>query len=179
MAQSIHKLKENDKEPQSTRLQKFGVHQRPLQRTPEEREFVVDSGVSMHMPGQERSELSGSIQKPDNGLSQPTGEVQTNEEATVYVIYLGSFVRVQNPYRLEKLLEDHGYSYEWTSGQNHTLSTTTGKCNETTPFEQRQKIQCDTENTYTDRCPRMVNRLFQFDFKYFSNKVNAGLYRRL
>ena len=50
-------------------------------------------------------------------------EVQTNEEATVYVKALDLFVTVKlledTPavLSLGKLCEEHGYSYEWTGGQ--------------------------------------------------------------
>ena len=49
--------------------------------------------------------------------------MQTNEEATVYVYDLDLFVTVQiledtpDVISLGKLYKDHGYSYEWTSGQ--------------------------------------------------------------
>ena len=54
------------------------------------------------------------------------GEVQTREEATVYVKELDPFVTVmlldETPtvLSLGKLCEDHGYSYHWTSGQKTT-----------------------------------------------------------
>ena len=50
------------------------------------------------------------------------GEVQTREEATVYVKELDLFVTVvlleETPavLSLGKLCEDHGYTYHWTSG---------------------------------------------------------------
>ena len=50
------------------------------------------------------------------------GEVQTREEATVYVKQLDLFVEVmlleETPavLFLEKFCEDHGYTYHWTSG---------------------------------------------------------------
>ena len=56
------------------------------------------------------------------------GEVQTREEATVYVKELELFVTVM---RLEetpavlslgKLCEDHGYTYHWISGENPHLT---------------------------------------------------------
>ena len=56
-----------------------------------------------------------------------TGEVHTNEEAQVYVRDLNLFVTVQllqeTPAVLSrgKLCEDHGYSYEWVSGQKPRL----------------------------------------------------------
>ena len=62
------------------------------------------------------------------------GEVQTNEEATVYVCGLDLIVTVQEDtpavLYLGKLCEVHGYSYEWTSGKKPTW----------------QKIQCNTKN---------------------------------
>ena len=68
------------------------------------------------------------------------GEVQTNEEAQVYVHDLDLFVTVQifndTPAipSLGKLCAEHGYSCEWVSGQKHHL-TKNGK-----------KILCNTEN---------------------------------
>ena len=55
------------------------------------------------------------------------GEVQTNEEATLYVYDLDLFVTVQiledTPavLSLGKLCEDQGYSHEWTSGRKPYL----------------------------------------------------------
>ena len=52
------------------------------------------------------------------------GEVQTREEATVYLKQLDLFVQVmcleETPAVLSlwKLCEDHGYSYHWKSSQN-------------------------------------------------------------
>ena len=56
------------------------------------------------------------------------GEVQTREEATVYVKELDLFVTVvileETPavLSLGKLCEDHGYTYHWTSGQKPRLT---------------------------------------------------------
>ena len=53
------------------------------------------------------------------------GEVQTNEEATVYVRELDIFLTVKvlenTPAGLSegKLCDEHEYSYEWINGQNH------------------------------------------------------------
>ena len=55
------------------------------------------------------------------------GEVQTREEGTVYVKELDLFVKVmlldETPavLSLEKLCEDHGYTYHWISGQKPHL----------------------------------------------------------
>ena len=68
------------------------------------------------------------------------GEVQTNEEAQVYVHDLGLFVTVQvledtrAVLSLRKLCEEHGFSNEWSSGQKPRL-TKNGK-----------KFLCRTDN---------------------------------
>ena len=70
---------------------------------PEERELAVDSGASMHMLS--RKDLNSSELETVRVSQSPTtvvtanGEVQTKEEATVYVKELDLFVTV-------KLLED-------------------------------------------------------------------------
>ena len=68
------------------------------------------------------------------------GEVQTNEDAQVYVRDLDLFVTVQvledTPAvpSLGKLCEEHGYTNEWASGQKPHLT------------KQGKKIFCKTEN---------------------------------
>ena len=55
-------------------------------------------------------------------------EVQTNEEATVYVRELGIFLTMKvledTPavFSLGKLCDEHGYSYEWINGQKKHIS---------------------------------------------------------
>ena len=93
----------------------------------------------MHMLS--RKDLSSAeletVQVSKNSITVTTanGEVQTNEEATVYVKELELFVNVKF---LEdtpgKPSEDHGYSCEWTSGQKPHL------------IKHGRKIQCNTEN---------------------------------
>ena len=68
------------------------------------------------------------------------GEVQSREEATVFVKELDLFVTVvlleetSAVISLGKLCEDHGYTYHWTSGEKPHL-TKTGK-----------RINCNTAN---------------------------------
>ena len=76
-----------------------------------------------------RKDLNSAELEPVRVFENPTtvltanGEVQTNEEATLYVKELDLFVTVMlledTPavLSLGKLCEDHGYSYHWTSGQ--------------------------------------------------------------
>ena len=55
------------------------------------------------------------------------GEVQTHEEATVYVKELDKFLTMkvledtQAVLSLGKLFDEHGYSYEWFNGQKPHL----------------------------------------------------------
>ena len=62
---------------------------------------------------------SGSL----TSVKTANGEVQTREEARVYVKELDMFMKVKifedTPavFSFGKFCEDHGYSYEWTNGQ--------------------------------------------------------------
>ena len=101
-------------------------------------------------------------------LITASGDVQIHEEATVYVYDLGLFVTVQilegTPavLSLGKLCEEHGYSYEWGSGQKPQLTT-------------NGKESCATLRTLcTDRCPRIVDRFVQLECKYVFYIVTAG-----
>ena len=104
---------------------------------PAEREFVVDSGASMHM--KEKS-LNSAEMDTLKKLCSPTtvittnGEVQTHEEATVYVkeldIFLTMKVLEDTPaiFSLGKLCDENGYSYEWINGQKpHLIKTEFGQ----------------------------------------------------
>ena len=90
---------------------------------------MVDSRASMHMVSK-RDRNSAELETMRTSRSPTTamtanGEVQTREEATVYVKELDLFVTVmlleETPavLSLVKLCKDHGYTYHWTSGQNH------------------------------------------------------------
>ena len=97
----------------------------------EEREFVVDSRASMHMIS--KKDLNSAELEPVTTSRSPTtvitanGEVQTHEEATVYVKELDIFLTMEvfedTPavLSLGKLCDEHGYSYEWINGQNPHL----------------------------------------------------------
>ena len=97
---------------------------------PEEREFVVDSGASMHMIS--KKDLSDAEMDTLTKSCSPTivitanGGVQTHEEATVYVkeldIFLTMIVLENTPavLSLGKLCDENGYSNEWINGQKPT-----------------------------------------------------------
>ena len=98
---------------------------------PEEREFVVDSGASMHMISKKDS--SDAEMDTLTKSCSPTivitanGEVQTHEEAIVYVkeldIFLTMKVLEKTPAVLSfgKLCDENWYSYEWINGRKPHL----------------------------------------------------------
>ena len=93
----------------------------------EEREFVVDCGASMHTIS--KKDLSDAEMDTLTKSCSPAivitanGEVQTHEEAIVYVKELGIFLTMKvlenTPavLSLGKLCDQNGYSYEWINGQ--------------------------------------------------------------
>ena len=98
----------------------------PVSKNTEERMFVVDSGGSVHMLSKKdlRSDEMDTLRMSRNPWTSVTanGEVQTNEEAQVYVHDLDLFVTVQllgeTPavLSLGELCSEHGCSDEWTNG---------------------------------------------------------------
>ena len=111
---------------------------------PEEREFVVDSGASMHMIS--KKDLSNAEMDTLTKSCSPTivitanGEVQTHEEAIVYVKELDIFLTMKvldnTPavLSLGKLCDENGYSYEWINGRKPHL------------IKDGIRIICNTEN---------------------------------
>ena len=101
-------------------------------KRPEEREFVVYSGASMHMMS--KKELSsgemGTVESSRTPavVSTANGEVHTHEVAQRFVHDLNQVITVQLPEEaprvlsLCKLCKVHGYSYEWVSGQEPRLT---------------------------------------------------------
>ena len=113
--------------------------------TPEEREFVVDSGASMHMVSKkdlnETALETVKISKKTIMVATAKGEVQTKEEATVHVRELDLFVTVMlrentpgSSFHLENSAKKYGYSFHWMSGQKPHL------------IKNGKKFHCDTSN---------------------------------
>ena len=109
----------------------------------EEREFVVDSGASMHMISKKdlsNAEMDTLISCSPTTVITANGEVQTHEEAIVYVKELGIFLTMKvlenTPavLSLGKLCDENGYSYEWIDGQKPHL------------IKDGIRIICNTEN---------------------------------
>ena len=112
----IHKLKGKDEARFYSPLE--WVMLAASTKEPEEREFVVDSGACLTMR----------MSRTSTTAMTANGEVQTREEATVFVRELDLFVTVtlleETPavLSLGKLCEDHGFSHFWTSGQKPHLT---------------------------------------------------------
>ena len=131
---------------------------------------MVDSGASMHMLS--RKDLSSAeleaLRKSRNPTTVNTAndEVQTSEEAQVYVHDHELFVTVQilddTPavMSLGKFCEEHGYTYEWTSGQKSHL---TKKWKTNSVLDRKIRSCC---------CPRIV---FKLKLEFVFNIIPAGL----
>ena len=142
LAKNVFKLKEHERAAFFSSPENGCLPASTLK--PEEREFVVDSGASMHMISKkdlsdaEMDTLTKSCSRTI--VITANGEVQTHEEAIVYVKELGIFLTLKiledtsAVLLLGKLCEDHGYSYEWISGQKPHL------------IKNGIRIQCNTEN---------------------------------
>ena len=129
LAKSVFKLKEHEKAAFFSSPENRCLPASTLK--PEEREFVVDSGASMHMIS--KKDLSKAEIDTLTQSCSPTivitanGEVHTHEEAIVYVKELDIFLRMKvlenTPavLSLGKLCDENGYSYEWINGQKPHL----------------------------------------------------------
>ena len=125
LAKSVFKLKEHERATFFSPSENRCLPASTL--NPEEREFVVDSGASMHMIS--KKDLSNAEMDTLTKSCSPTivitanGEVQTHEEATVYVKELTMKVLDNTPavLSLGKLCDENGYSYEWINGQKPHL----------------------------------------------------------
>ena len=115
MTKSFHKLQEKDKAAFSS----------------PSKNWCLPASSSMYMPSRkdlslEESETNRVTRNPTT-VRTATGEVQTNEEATVYVydfdLFLTEQILEETPavLSLGKLCEDHGYFFWWTTGQKPHL----------------------------------------------------------
>ena len=118
--ENIEKLKNSDKTTFCFLIEAKAMQAPITSKSSEEREFVVDSGASLHMMSKTdlSSEEMGTVKRSRNPTVVLTanGEVHTHEEAQVFVHDLNLFVTVQ------LLCEDHGYSYGWVSGYKPRLT---------------------------------------------------------
>ena len=106
----------------------------------------MDSGASMHMIS--KKDVNSAELETVTKSCSPTivitanGEVQTHEEAIVYVkeldIFLTMKVLENTPavLSLGKLCDEHGYSYEWINGQKPQVKKKKNSI----------RVQCNTAN---------------------------------
>ena len=142
LAKSVFKLKEKYKATFFSPSENRCLPASTLK--PEKREFVVASGASMHMFS--KKDLSDAEVDTLTKSCSPTivitanGEVQTHEEATVYVKELDIFLTMKvldyTPavLSLGKLCDENRYSYEWINCQKAHL------------IKNGIRIPCNTEN---------------------------------
>ena len=128
LAKVIPKLKEKNKTAFFSLSENWCLPASTLK--PEEREFVVDSGASLHMIS--KNNLNDAEMDTLTTSRSPTtvitanGEVQTHEEAPVYVKELDMFLTTKvledtPAVLLGKLCDENGYSYERINGQKPHL----------------------------------------------------------
>ena len=130
LARNIYKLKEKDKATFYSPTDEWIV---PAASTIEPEKRVCSGLWSIYAYGQQGDLNSAELEtmrisKNPTMVMTANGEVQTREEATVYVKELDLFVTVmlleETPavLSLGKLCEDHRYTYHWTSGQKTHLT---------------------------------------------------------
>ena len=123
LAKSILKLKEKNKTAFFSPSENWCLPASNLK--PEEREFVVDSGASMHMIS--KKDLNSGEMDTLTKSCSPTlritaiGEVQTHEEATDIFLTMKVLENTSGVSSLGKLYDENGYSYEWFNGQKPHL----------------------------------------------------------
>ena len=143
LAKSVLKLKEQERATFFSPSENRCLPASTLE--PEEREIVVDSSASVHMIS--KKDLNDDEMDTLTTSRSPTtvltanGEVQTHEEAIVYVKELDTFLTMKvledTPpavLSLGMLCDEHGYSHEWINGQKPHL------------IKNGIRIQCNTEN---------------------------------
>ena len=129
---SIYKLKNAEKTVFYVLGEEKGMPAPTTSKRPEEREFVVDSGASMHMMSKKESisEEMDTVKRSRTLTAVLTAnvEVHTHEEAQVFAHDPNLFVTLPLPEEtpevlsLGKLCEDQGYSCDWVSGQEPRLT---------------------------------------------------------
>ena len=128
LAKNVFKLKEHERAAFFSSPENRCLPASTLK--PEETKSVVDSGASMHMIS--KKDLSKAEMDTLTMSCSPTivmtanGEVQTQEEAIVYVKELDIFLTMKvldntsAALSLGKLCDENGYSYEGINGQKPT-----------------------------------------------------------
>ena len=178
LAKSVLKLKEHERATFFSPSENRCLPASTLK--PEEREFVVDSGASMHMIS--KKDLSDAEMDTLTKSCSPTivitanGEVQTHEEAIVYVKELDIFLTIKvlenTPavLSLGKLCDEKGYSYEWINNNGIRIpcntenfvpivvpglstNSSSGSDSSTSRTLSRQESHCSTSSSSSSSSP--------------------------
>ena len=137
----------------------------------EEREFVVYSGASMHMLS--KKDLNSAeletvrVSKSPTTVVTANGEVQTQEEATVYVKELVLFVTV-------KLLEDTPAVLSLGKLRRSRIFLRVDHWPESTSHQIRQTDGMQHDELRTNRCLWSIDRLCKFSYTHISDIFIAG-----
>ena len=123
-------------------------------KTPEEREFVVDSGASK------------GLWKSDDGCYRQWRSA-TNDEATVYVKEMDFFVTV-------KIRRYTSSSLTWKTLRRSRIFIWVDQWSKTTSHWRWQTNTMQHGKLRTDRCPWFIDQFFQFSYTYISTIVTAG-----
>ena len=168
LVKHIYKLKNADK---TTFCSSVEARRMPAltAKSPEEQEFVVDSGASMHMLSKKvlSSDELDTLGRSRNSTVVVTanGKVPKNGEALENIHDLDLFVTVQileetaAVLSLGKLCEEHGKTLEWASSPKPNLT------------KQGKTFFCKTNNFRTSCCPWIV----KFWYKFVLCMATAGL----
>ena len=138
---------------------------------PEAREFVVDSGASMHVVS--RKDLNSAELETVRVCKSPTtvvsaiGMVLAREEATVYVKELDLYVTVM-------LLEDTPVVLSLGKLRRSPIFLRVDQRSETTAHQRWQTNKMQHGELRTDRCPWFVDKPFKLIFTYISYIFIAG-----
>ena len=173
LAENFLKLKEKIKQ-HSSHLRKNWCLPAPSNLKLEEREFVVDSGASMHMISKkdlnsaEMDTLTKSCSPPI--VITANGEVQTHEEATVYVKELDIFLTIESP---------RGYASSCIARKALRWTRITGKSHWTNQAEMHRWNSDQTSEKHLQICTVSTVNLEKSDLNQFLFINTKGGIRRL
>ena len=168
LAENFYKLKEKDKAAFCFPAEEW-VLLAASTKEPEEREFVVDSGESMHMVSKKdlhSAELETMrTSKIRRRWWRPTARCKQEEKPRCMSknwtwSWRLCFLK-KTPAVLS--LEDHGYTYHWTSGRKPQL------------LPKRQEHWLQNIKLCAIRCPWFIDELFHIIHTYFFDIFIAGL----
>ena len=170
LAKHMYKLKEKDKATFCSPADEWILPAASTIKL-EEREFVVDSGATMHIFS--RKDLDKAELETVRISTNPTmvmtanGEVLTKEEATENVKELDLFVTVM-------LLDTPASSLTWKTLRRSWEHLPLDQWSKTTSHPKWQENQLQHSELCTIRCPWCIDKFFHFIFTYFSYIFIAG-----